>query len=315
MEKRLFLIALIFFLSSCNRDEDLLESSSLLITESASVSEAESEPLSGFTTTSEQEKIPESSSSIVASQTIENINQEIMGLDFEALNSKEAIFGRWSNYSLTFDNFSYAIEYDGVTYTTEADAGLFDENFRCIEKECDKGDKLYKKFFLGDQIGNAKVTDCSYTCEVFDSRGEIHTEPYRATLTFSGEITLKGVIAYAEEGDDYWNVYSDIVLFFPYAESLKESCMPLLHTEKIDTVYYRKGMPAFGFYGETLPFELGYSADVLYNGKTLGEFLGGKKFQEATIQFEEIEQSWMYMNGSGWNPCKTKIIKIMIDSD
>lgn len=91
--------------------------------------------------------------------------------------------------------------------------------------------------------------------------------------------------------------------------------MPLLHTEKIDTVYYRKGMPAFGFYGETLPFELGYSSDVLYNGKTLGEFLGTKKFREATIQFEEIEQSWMYMNGSGWNPCKTKIIKIMTDSD
>lgn len=132
MEKRLFLIALIFFLSSCNRDEDLLEFSSLLITESASVSE--------------------SSSSIVASQTVENINQEIMGLDFEALNSKEAIFGRWSNYSFTFDNFSYAIEYDGVTYTTEADSELFDENFRCVEKKCDKGDKLYKKSFLAIKL-------------------------------------------------------------------------------------------------------------------------------------------------------------------
>lgn len=128
-------------------------------------------------------------------------------------------------------------------------------------------------------------------------------------------ITLEGVIAYAEEGDDYWNVYPDVVLFFPYADSLKESCVPLLHTEKIDIVYYREGTPAFGFYGETLPFELGYSTDLLYNGKTLGEFLGTKKFREVTIQFEEIAQSWMYMNGSGWNPCKTKIMKITIDSD
>ncbi len=298
MKKSCFLIILMFFLSSCN-----------------SIPEAETESPSVFTTTPGQEKILESSSSSIASQTLENINQEIMGLNFETLNSKEAISGRWSNYSFTFDAFSYAIEYDGETYTTEANPERFDENFRCIEEKWEKSDQLYKKIFLGDRIGDAEVTDCSYTCETFDSHEGIRTEPYRATLTLSGMITLEGVIAYAEEGDDYWNVYSDTVLFFPYADSLKESCMPLLHTEKIDIVYYKKGMPAFGFYGETLPFELGCSTDALYNGKTLGEFLGTKKFQEATIQFEEIVQSWMYMNGSGWNPCRTKIMKIMFDSD
>lgn len=69
-----------------------------------------------------------------------------MGLDFEALNSKEAIFGQWSNYSFTFDNFSYAIEYDGVTYTTEADSERFDENFRCIEKGWETTNCIKKSF-------------------------------------------------------------------------------------------------------------------------------------------------------------------------
>lgn len=315
MKRKLFLIILMLFLSSCNNGEDLLNDSSLPVAESASVPEAETESLPVFSTIVEQEKILELSSSSITPHTDGNIDWEITGLDFEALNSKEAIFGQWSNDSFTFDSFTYAIEYDGETYTTETNPERFNENFRCIEGKWEKSAQLYKKINLGDRIGEAEVTDCSYTCEAFDSRDGIRTEPFRAALTLSGTVTLEGVIAYAEEGDDYWNVYSDMVLFFPYADSLKESRMPLLHTEKIDTVYYKNDIPAFGFYGETLPFELGCSTDVLYNGKTFGEFLGAKKFQEATVQFEEVVQSWMYMNGSGWSPCKAKIMKITFDSD
>lgn len=313
MKKGLVLIVLMLFLSACNNDEDLRSASSLSAAESDSVPGAETEPLSVFTT-AEQEKILEFSSSSIAAHDGGNIDREITGLDFEALNSKEAIFGQWSNDSFTFDTFTYAVEYDGETYTTETNPERFNENFRYIEGKRVKSDQRYKKINLGEQIAETEVTECSYTCESFDSREGIRTEPFRAALTLSGTVTLEGVIAYAEEGDDYWNVYADTVLFFPYADSLKESRIPLLHTEKIDAVYYENSVPVFGFSGETLPFELGGSTDEFYNGKTFVELLGAQKFREATIQFEEVVQSWTYMNGSGWSPCKAKIMKITLIS-
>lgn len=314
MKKGLVLIISMLFLSACNNDEDLWRASSLSAVESDSVPGAETESLSVFTTMIEQEKILDFSSSSIAAHDGGNIDREITGLDFETLNSKEAVFGQWSNDSFTFDTFTYVVEYDGETYTTETNPERFNENFRCIEGKWEKSDQRYKKINLGEQIAETEVTECSYTCESFDSREGIRTEPFRAALTLSGTVTLEGVIAYAEEGDDYWNVYADTVLFFPYADSLKESRIPLLHTEKIDTVYYENSVPVFGFSGETLPFELGGSTDEFYNGKTFAEFLGAQKFREATIQFEEVVQSWMYMNGSGWSPCKAKIMKITLIS-
>ncbi len=314
MKKGLVLIISMLFLSACNNDEELWRASSLSAAESDSVPGAETEPLSDFTTV-EQEKILEFSSSGIAAQDGGKIDREITGLDFETLNSKEAIFGQWSNDSFTFDTFTYAVEYDGETYTTETDPERFNENFRCIEGKREKSDQRYQKINLGEQIADTEVTVCSYTCESFDSREGIRTEPFCAALTLGGTVTLEGVIAYAEEGDDYWNVYADTVLFFPYADSLKESRIPLLHTEKIDTVYYENGVPVFGLSGETLPFELGGSTDEFYNGKTFAELLGDQKFREATIQFEEVVQSWTYMNGSGWSPCKAKMMKITFGSE
>lgn len=314
MKKGLVLIISMLFLSACNYDEDLWSASSLSAAESDSVPGAETEPMSVLTTTVEQEKILEFSSSSIAAHDGGNIDREITGLDSETLNSQEAIFGQWSNDSFTFDTFTYAVEYDGETYTTETNPERFNENFRCIEGKWGKSDQQYKKINLGEQIAETEVTECSYTCESFDSREGIRTEPFRAALTLSGTVTLEGVIAYAEEGDDYWNVYADTVLFFPYADSLKESRIPLLHTEKIDAVYYENSVPVFGFSGETLPFELGGSTDEFYNGETFAELLGTQRFREATIQFEEVVQSWTYMNGSGWNPCKAKIMKITLIS-
>lgn len=257
---------------------------------------------SATTTTAEIE-------SAAVPQIEENSDREIIGLDFEPLNPSDAIFGQWSNYSFTFDAFTYAIKYDGKTYTSKTAPERFDENFQYTEEEQEKGDLLYRKINSGDQIGETEVTECSYTCESFESREGTRTEPFRAALTLSGTVTLKGVIVCAEEGDDYWNIYADTVLFFPYADSLKESRIPLLHTEQINAVYYENGKPIFGFYGETLPFELGNSKD-LFNGESFAELMGSEKIGEATIRFEEIVQSWMYMNASGWNPCGAKIAEI-----
>lgn len=232
--------------------------------------------------------------------------KNIVGLDFEAIDLQDGyVFDDGFGYNniLAFDKFTYVVNYQGETYTSENDPEKFDKKLSYIS-ENRNSEPIYKK------IEAAEIAGCNYKCTYYIKDEMFHTIPLSSYLFTEGPIKLKGIIAYAENDLDYGRqIYGDEILFFPYANSLKNIDFPMLHSENINAVYYSGETPSYCFYGETIPFKIDIS-DELFK-----EIFNGSKFKEVTITFENIEQSWFYDGGSGWSPCKANVVEIVADQD
>ena len=126
--------------------------------------------------------------------------------------------------------------------------------------------------------------------------------PSHSRAEFEGEVTLDGVLYYADENDPICRGY----MFIPFSSSLKENNLPMLH-------YYtnfRRYSSNNGFVstsGRTTHFSLHHSET---DTEKMKEILNGNNSARVRVTLSDIYMYWTYDTGSGYDPYFAKLESI-----
>ena len=204
-----------------------------------------------------------------------------------------------SNYNVVF----FETEYD-ETYNSKDNPEMFDENGMFKKERNYKS--VYKKANKGDKFGNLTLikteTHLGPLVAIEDS-GIRTGVPGWSVAEFEGEVTLDGVLFYADENDPVWRGY----MFVPFSSSLKENNLPMLH-------YYTNG---WGYSsnngyvktsGRTTHFSLHHSET---NAEKMKKILNGNDSTKVRATLSDIYMYWTYDNGSGYDPYIAKLESII----
>ena len=204
-----------------------------------------------------------------------------------------------TNYNVVF----FETEYD-ETYNSKDNPEMFDENGMFKKERNYKS--VYKKANKGDKFGNLTLikTETHLAHLGLIDNSDIKTgAPGWSVAEFEGEVTLDGVLFYADENDPVWRGY----MFVPFSSSLKENNLPMLH-------YYTNG---WGYSsnngyvktsGRTTHFSLHHSET---NAEKMKKILNGNDSAKVRVTLSDIDMVWTYENGSGYSPYYAYLDSIM----
>ncbi len=209
---------------------------------------------------------------------------------------------------ISYDTVFFQAEYD-ETYNSVDNPEMFDENGIFTGKEIYKSEYNYKGPFKkankGDKFGNLTLTKTEIQLQIlYESEdSDIKTGvPSHSRAEFDGEVTLDGVLYYADEIDPICRGY----MFIPFSSSLKENNLPMLH-------YYtnfRGYSSNNGFVstsGRTTHFSLHHSET---DTEKMKEILNGNNSARVRVTLSDIYMYWTYDNGSGYDPYIAKLESI-----
>lgn len=206
---------------------------------------------------------------------------------------------------ISYDTVFFQAEYD-ETYNSVDNPEMFDENGIFTGKEIYKSEYNYKGPFKkankGDKFGNLTLTKTEIQLQIlYESEdSDIKTGvPSRSRAEFEGEVTLDGVLYYADENDPICRGY----MFIPFSSSLKENNLPMLH-------YYtnfRGYSSNNGFVstsGRTTHFSLHHSET---DTEKMKKILNGNDSAKVRVTLSDIYMYWTYDTGSGYDPYIAKL--------
>ncbi len=206
---------------------------------------------------------------------------------------------------ISYDTVFFQAEYD-ETYNSVDNPEMFDENGIFTGKDIYKSEYNYKGPFKkankGDKFGNLTLTKTEIQLQILyeSEESDIKTGvPSHSRAEFEGEVTLDGVLYYADEIDPICRGY----MFIPFSSSLKENNLPILH-------YYtnfRGYSSNNGFVstsGRTTHFSLHHSET---DTEKMKEILNGNNSARVRVTLSDIYMYWTYDNGSGYDPYIAKL--------
>ena len=204
-----------------------------------------------------------------------------------------------TNYNVVF----FETEYD-ETYNSKDNPEMFDENGMFIKERNYKS--VYKKANKGDKFGNLTLIKAKTHLAhlgVIDNSDIKTGAPGWARAEFEGEVTLDGVLYYADEEDPVFRGY----YFIPFSSSLKANNVPMLHYYR-DGWWYSTDDGSVSTSGRTTHFELASYSDN--DNAKMEKILNGKETAKVRVTLSDIIMSWAYENGSGYSPYIAKLESI-----
>ncbi len=209
----------------------------------------------------------------------------------------------------SYDTVFFQAEYD-ETYNSVDNPEMFDENGIFTGKEIYKSEYNYKGPFKkankGDKFGNLTLikTETHLAHLGVIDNSDIKTGvPGWSRAEFEGEVTLDGVLFYADENNPVWRGY----MFIPFSSSLKENNLPMLH-------YYTNGWGYSGnngfvsTSGRTTHFSLHHSET---DTEKMEKILNGNDSAKVRVTLSDIYMYWTYDNGSGYDPYIANLVSVM----
>ena len=204
-----------------------------------------------------------------------------------------------SNCNVVF----FETEYD-ETYNSKDNPEMFDENGMFIKERNYKS--VYKKANKGEKYGNLTLIKAETHLAhlgVIDNSDIKTGAPGWARAEFEGEVTLDGVLYYADEEHPVFRGY----YFIPFSSSLKANNVPVLH-------YYTGGWwystdnGSVSTSGRTTHFELASYSNK--DNEKMEKILNGKETAKVRVTLSDIIMNWAYENGSGYSPYIAKLESI-----
>ena len=210
---------------------------------------------------------------------------------------------------ISYDTVFFQAEYD-ETYNSVDNPEMFDENGIFTGKEIYKSEYNYKGPFKkankGDKFGNLTLTKTEIQLQILyeSEESDIKTGvPSHSRAEFEGEVTLDGVLFYADENNPVWRGY----MFIPFSSSLKANNVPMLHYYS-DGWWYSTDNGSVSTSGRTTHFELASYSDK--DNAKMEKILNGKETAKVRVTLSDIIMSWAYENGSGYSPYIAKLESI-----